>query len=557
MNSLTSSPRAAYPRVITPGTSMNSKLFAVAIVALTSLYLPGFVVPATGQGATSATGPHGVSPGSPTVATRAAGSCPTFSWSGSETAVGYDLALYRVDAGGATTKMLTTRVSGDARGWTPSAAECPPSGATYAWSVRALTDEESGPWSEWLLFQTAGLPSDDEVRQAMQVLRRFQQGRREAGIDSTTTEHARETSVEDSEPGVPIARHLTALTTPTLEPAPQIITAPSNFSLALDGDIDLAGAIFKGQVPFIHEDGGPNFRNTAIGRGALRSLTPGTPDSFSGSDNSAFGFLALANTSNGLRNTGVGNQALVQNSEGILNTGVGHLALAGNTVGGGNTAVGAHAMQGNKGGSWNTAIGYQAGNNWQSGSHNIAIGWGAFGADHLESGVIRIGGDDQQTQTFIEGIRDSPLLSAEQVFITSGDKLGVAVSSARFKQNIRDLAGVSERLLSLRPVSFRYDEELAGGPTPQEYGLIAEEVAKVFPDLVLNDEDGKPLTVRYHLLTPLLLGEIQRQDQELIRLSGLDEQVAALRRAMADRDRLVADLRRRLDKLAKKKRFRD
>ena len=134
------------------------------------------------------------------------------------------------------------------------------------------------------------------------------------------------------------------------------------------------------------------------------------------------------------------------------------------------------------------------------------------------------------------------------VYINSSNQLGTNVSSVRFKQDIADLEGVVERLHALRPVSFRYKKDAVNASGNQlagfEYGLIAEEVAQIFPELVLNDEAGRPYTVRYHLLTPLLLEGYKQQEEEIARLRHLDKEVAALRRT-------VADQRRRLDNLSK------
>ena len=108
---------------------------------------------------------------------------------------------------------------------------------------------------------------------------------------------------------------------------------------------------------------------------------------------------------------------------------------------------------------------------------------------------------------------------AVPVLVDSAGQLGTVSSSRRYKQDIEDMAGASESLLSLRPVTFRYKKTFKDGDKPIQYGLIAEEVAEVFPDLVVYTEDGEPETVKYHLLATLLLNELQKQGEELQVLS--------------------------------------
>lgn len=370
-----------------------------------------------------------------------------------------------------------------------------------------------------------------------------------------------------------------ALTSPTVgvAPSPQTVTAPSSFSLNLDGALELGGYVFQDGIPFLHNDGGATGYNTALGLYALVSTTPGMPFPEAGRGNSAFGFEALRSNTNGYSNTALGYRALYSNGSGLKNTAIGVQAMFANSLGrwntaigyealdsttlgdrntavgyqaladtstlaNGNTAVGHRALRSNTGAS-NTAVGDSAGSNWTSGSSNIAIGSGAFGVAG-ESGTIRIGGGNNQNTTFIEGIFGENVTGAA-VYVDSDNQLGLTSSSARFKQEIHNIEGVSGRLQDLRPVSFRYKDQVAkGSENPRAYGLIAEEVAKVFPELVINDEQGRPYTVRYSLLTPLLLAEIQRQEGELERLWGVVEELAELRK-------VVAEQQRRLDRLAR------
>ena len=302
------------------------------------------------------------------------------------------------------------------------------------------------------------------------------------------------------------------------------------------------------------------YRNTATGERALQDNLTGSLNTATGvralqfnTDgccNTATGYRALRSNTTGFDNTASGYGALADNTSGYSNSAFGDNALSGNTTGVRNTAVGRNAMTTITTGSWNTAIGYQAGSGWQYGneSDNIAVGRGATGSSQ-ESGTIRIGGGDHQTSTFIEGIAGT-VVTGVNVVIDGADQLGVVASSSRFKQDIHDLEGMSRRLQDLRPVSFRYKDDLTGGtPNPLEYGLIAEEVAEIFPELVVADEEGRPFTVRYHLLTPLLLSEVQRQEAEDIRR---ESEIEDLRQQLADQRQVTADLRRRLEELARK-----
>ncbi len=259
--------------------------------------------------------------------------------------------------------------------------------------------------------------------------------------------------------------------------------------------------------------------NTAVGAFALVSNT-------AAGSNTAIGFSALRNTTTGQNNTAVGSYALFENTSG-LNTAIGQSALRDNTTGNRNTASGRYALRNNTTGSSNTASGVDAAFSNTTGSRNVAIGYNAgqfatTGNDNIfigsgtvgtagDSGVIRIG-SGAQTATFIDGVHGVTVAGGIGVFINSDGQLGTTPSSRRFKEEIRDVGRASEALLALRPVSFRYTKEAAGeGERPLEYGLIAEEVAEVFPELVVYDREGRPETVRYHLLVPLLVAELQRE----------------------------------------------
>jgi hypothetical protein len=238
-------------------------------------------------------------------------------------------------------------------------------------------------------------------------------------------------------------------------------------------------------------------QNEAFGLAALRSNT-------TGSANAAFGGSALFNNTTGAANTAFGALALYSNT-GSSNEAFGYNALFANTTGNGNTAFGYRALQGLVSGGENIAIGDFAGFNLTGGeSNNIYIGDSGMAG---ESNTIRIGG--AQTATFISGVSTSGV-SGVGVFVDASGRLGFSTSSRRFKQDIVDLGAESDILMKLRPVAFYYKPEIDSTHTRQ-YGLVAEEVAQTAPGLVLFGNDGRPQTVRYHLVNAMLLNEVQKQ----------------------------------------------
>ncbi len=240
--------------------------------------------------------------------------------------------------------------------------------------------------------------------------------------------------------------------------------------------------------------------NTAMGTGAMASTTFNT----SGDLNTAFGY-----------------QAMFSNTSGGYNTGLGFNALYANVSGFGSTALGADTLENATGGE-NIAIGHLAGSGLTTGSENIMIGnQGSAADDH----TIRIGG--AQTSTFIAGILGSTVSSPANVVIDSNGQLGVevAVSSRRYKEDIQDMGDASRGLLRLRPVTFHYKKPNPDGSKPLEYGLIAEEVDAVYPELVVRGKDGQVETVQYSKLPAMLLNELQKQ-AEVIRK--LEARLAAL-----------------------------
>lgn len=242
--------------------------------------------------------------------------------------------------------------------------------------------------------------------------------------------------------------------------------------------------------------------NSAFGAYALYNDTLGE-------ENTAVGVFALSGMTMGQNNTAVGYAALVANVNGYYNTAVGESALSGYTGGWRNTAVGTNAMLGGTGTvNDNIAIGYNAGQSL-AGDNNIDIG--NQGAP-LDTGVIRIGTAGTHTATYVAGVLGATVLSGAQVVVGTGGRLGTITSSARYKKDIVDMGEASDKLLALRPVTFHYKTDQTN---TRQYGLIAEEVAKIYPDLVMLNEEGKPETVLYQELPAMLLNEVQKQAKEL------------------------------------------
>jgi hypothetical protein len=245
--------------------------------------------------------------------------------------------------------------------------------------------------------------------------------------------------------------------------------------------------------------------NTATGAGALLSNT-------SGGSNTANGAFALFSNTTGGDNTAIGEAALFYNTTGIQNTANGSNALLHNTVGAGNTADGDEALFSNTTGNNNTALGDAAGSNLTTGDNNIDIGFNVVGMAS-ESNTIRIG-NTNITTTIIRGISGQTVASGATVLVAANGQLGTMTSSARFKQEIKPMDKASEALLALKPVTFRYKKEIDPAGTPQ-LGLVAEEVEKVNPDLVVRDEKGKPYSVRYDQVNAMLLNEFLKEHRKV------------------------------------------
>ncbi|HEY4271932.1 MAG TPA: tail fiber domain-containing protein [Candidatus Udaeobacter sp.] len=296
--------------------------------------------------------------------------------------------------------------------------------------------------------------------------------------------------------------------------------------------------------------------NTADGSQALYSNTAGYANTATGSETLYYNTTGFANTATGF-------QALFSNvggtdPQGSYNTATGFFALGLNTTGWSNTATGAFALNnilagygnaaygnfslGNSQGSRNIGIGLHAGCVLNSGDDNILIG--NVGVDG-ESNTIRIGTpvsgtnciggvEPAHTATYIAGIFGATASAGSTVYVTSDGHLGTMTSSARFKEDIRPMDKTSEAILALKPVTFRYKHELDPKANPQ-FGLVAEDVANVNPDLVVRDADGKAYTVRYEAVNAMLLNEflkahrrIEEQDKRIDQLTAQLKEQAAL-----------------------------
>jgi Chaperone of endosialidase len=289
--------------------------------------------------------------------------------------------------------------------------------------------------------------------------------------------------------------------------------------------------------------------NTAVGVAALSSNTTGAADTATGSGallnnntgtaNTATGADALLSNTTGIANTATGAGALVANTVGINNTGTGFSALSANMTGNGNTAVGRYALSTTTG-SGNTALGAAAGSALTTGANNIDIGVDVSGVAG-ESNTIRIGANLAETPgasaCHIGGIYNQSVdpATASSMAIDVTGKLGTPVSSQRFKHDIKPMDKTSQAILALRPVTFYYKTDKKNTPC---YGLIAEEVAKTSPDLVIRDKNGEPLTVRYEQINAMLLNEFLKEHRKV------EQQADLIARQQKQIDALAAGLQK-------------
>ena len=261
-------------------------------------------------------------------------------------------------------------------------------------------------------------------------------------------------------------------------------------------------------------------QNTATGAGALLGNTEGI-------DNTANGAFALLSNTTGLENTAIGFDALSSNTEGIDNTADGARALGRNSTGDGNTAVGGIALDNNTTGFANIALGYNAGINVTTANNVICIG-----AD----------GNNVDNACYIGQIFGATSLNGTAVFINSNGRLGTMTSSARFKDEIKPMEQASEALFALKPVTFHYKKAIDPQGTPQ-LGLVAEDVEKVNPDLIVRDKEGKPYSVRYEAVNAMLLNEFLKEHRTV------QEQKAIVAQLKQDFQSRLAEQQKQIEKL--------
>jgi hypothetical protein len=274
--------------------------------------------------------------------------------------------------------------------------------------------------------------------------------------------------------------------------------------------------------------------NTATGAGALLSNTIAVRNTANGAftlfsntegiENIANGYQALFNNTSGNENTANGAFSLFHNTIGHDNTATGQAALVSNTTGNDNTATGVTALDNNTTGNNNIAVGSMAGFNLTTGDFNIDIGNNGVTDEGF---TIRIGDVNTQTRAFIAGIFAVPV-TGTGVVVDSDGQLGVAASSQRFKDEIKPMDKASEAILALKPVTFRYKHAIDPKRIPQ-FGLIAEQVENVNPDLVARDKEGKPYSVRYDQVNAMLLNEFlkahRKMEQQQKQIDGLTAQL--------------------------------
>ncbi len=277
----------------------------------------------------------------------------------------------------------------------------------------------------------------------------------------------------------------------------------SRFQVRSDGDVEMSGSFRKNTTLFLHNRG---TRNTGAGLFALYQVSSGT-------DNTAVGEAAQAAMTTGSQNVSMGRTSL----------------FAGN--GNENTAVG-YASFFNSPGNNNIGLGARTGQFQVSGDANMYLGYNVGASVGIESATIRVGDSGVYSRFFAGAIRGvtTGQANAVTVMIDSNGQLGTVSSSRRYKDDIRDMGDASSGLMQLRPVTYRYHQAYADGSTPIDYGLIAEEVEAVYPDVVVHLPNGDVETVQYHKINAMMLNELQKQYR---RIDDLTARLAALERLLS------------------------
>jgi hypothetical protein len=289
--------------------------------------------------------------------------------------------------------------------------------------------------------------------------------------------------------------------------------------------------------------------NTATGAGALFSHT-------TGNGNTANGTFALFNDTSGEVNTATGASALFGNISGSFNTATGLAALAANTTGGDNTANGAQALVSNEDGNDNTAVGLNALLNNTTGDNNTAVGRSAGANQTTGSNNVYIGANiggtaGESDSCYIGSIFGQTAPNGgTTVFIDASNKLGTLTSSKRFKEDIKAMDKASEALFSLKPVTFHYKKEIDPASTSQ-LGLVAEDVEKVNPDLVVRDKEGKAYSVRYDQVNAMLLNEFLKEHRAFVeeqrKVTQQQKEIDVLKRDLKEQQALIQKVSERID----------
>jgi Chaperone of endosialidase len=274
------------------------------------------------------------------------------------------------------------------------------------------------------------------------------------------------------------------------------------------------GLLSRAQAVGPPPDGGyPGF-NTAEGQNALFSLTTGA------------GTL-LANTGDNNIATGAG--ALLSNTTGAQNTASGAFALFHNTTGFQNIAIGDSALFFNQTGTGNIVLGVDSGGNVTTANNVICIG-------------IGVPAENVDNSCYIGNIFETTSSGGSPVFVEGSGKLGTSTSSRRFKEEIKPMKSASEALFALNPVTFRYKNQIDPKAT-QQFGLVAEEVEKVNPDLVVRDKGGKPYSVRYDQVNAMLLNEFLKEHKTV------EEQGATITQQRKDFEAALARQQKQIEAL--------
>jgi hypothetical protein len=304
--------------------------------------------------------------------------------------------------------------------------------------------------------------------------------------------------------------------------------------------------------------------NSAFGGGALTATTTGESNSafgkhslysnLTGGSNAAFGQTSLYSNTTGSANSAFGQAALSSATTASYNSAFGMYSLYSSATGGSNSAVGAFSLRYLESGQANSVLGNSALTNLRSGSGNIGVGANSGyalieGNNNIyigsyvdgtanESSTIRIGRSADHSRVFIAGAYGVNVSASigQPVYIGNDGQLGTFNSSRRYKEDIRPIDNSAELVEKLSPVSFRYKKAQADGTKPLHYGLIAEEVEGIAPELVVYNAEGQVESVAYQMLIPILLDELKRQQQinstqaaEIDRLMTLEKEVRELK----------------------------